>query len=375
MGFPDATPAPPAPRCRAARAADSALARSGLFSAAGDASGIPSAGEYTALLWFVDRFNDFRIAELRSVAAMLGHEVRHEPLADAKMFLACTFPSVGAAIAVCGRLVLLRALLDVWGEGATYDEAVAACAALPPARKAPFGDCSFKVSVSAYGKKFDRAAQVARMERFADVGLQGRVEMRTPSCLFWVLEEHELALGPGTGKGRGGGASSVMAPDDGSTLRRVYFARQIGSSSREMVGVLDLKKRRYLGPTSMDAELSLVMANMAHARPCSLALDPCAGTGSILLACARFGAATLGTDISAPVLRGAKNGRALKGNKKKRAKRPAHAGPLPLPGVGGEPRVADVRPLADPVLVLHAMLPAGCCCRCCRCCCRCCRCC
>lgn len=33
--------------------------------------------------------------------------------------------------------------------------------------------------------------------------------------------------------------------------------------SQEVMGKYTLKKRKFLGPTSMDAELSLIMANMA----------------------------------------------------------------------------------------------------------------
>ena len=57
----------------------------------------------------------------------------------------------------------------------------------------------------------------------------------------------------------------------------------------ELVGKCDLKKRRYLGPTSMDNELSLVMANLAQVRRGAVAFDPFVGTGSILLAAAQLG--------------------------------------------------------------------------------------
>lgn len=46
----------------------------------------------------------------------------------------------------------------------------------------------------------------------------------------------------------------------------VYMGRWIASGSRHLVTKYDLKKRGYLGTTSMDAELSLVMANMAKCR-------------------------------------------------------------------------------------------------------------
>ncbi|CAN0492331.1 unnamed protein product, partial [Laminaria digitata] len=63
----------------------------------------------------------------------------------------------------------------------------------------------------------------------------------------------------------------------------VYFGRQVAEGNREAVTAFDLKKRPYLGPTSMDNELALVMANMALAGKGKLCFDPFVGTGSILV--------------------------------------------------------------------------------------------
>ena len=52
---------------------------------------------------------------------------------------------------------------------------------------------------------------------------------------------------------------------------------------------LDLKKRLYLGPTSLDPSLALIMANMGGVKKGHLAFDPFAGTASILVALAHFG--------------------------------------------------------------------------------------
>jgi len=78
----------------------------------------------------------------------------------------------------------------------------------------------------------------------------------------------------------------------------------VGCRSRKLVARCDLKKRAYLGPTSMDCELSLVMANMGLVKAGSVVLDPFVGTGSILVACSSFGAFCFGTDIDVRVLRG-----------------------------------------------------------------------
>ena len=115
--------------------------------------------------------------------------------------------------------------------------------------------------------------------------------MRKPDQIFWVVEDI----------GTDNHDNHEAAP------RRIYFGREVGRGAREhLISRLDLKKREYLGPTSMDHEIALLMANMAHARPGALVLDPFVGTGSNLIACGIFGAHCFGTDIDIRVLKGKK---------------------------------------------------------------------
>ncbi|CAI5460715.1 unnamed protein product [Closterium sp. Yama58-4] len=81
---------------------------------------------------------------------------------------------------------------------------------------------------------------------------------------------------------------------------------QVAVSDRTVATKYELSRRRYLGPTAMDAELSLLMANQALARRGALMYDPFVGTGSILVAAAHFGAVTLGADIDIRVVRDGK---------------------------------------------------------------------
>ncbi|KAG8331278.1 tRNA methyltransferase 11 [Homalodisca vitripennis] len=60
---------------------------------------------------------------------------------------------------------------------------------------------------------------------------------------------------------------------------------------------LNLKKRKFIGNTSMDAQLSLIMANIAQVQPGDLVLDPFVGSGSLLIAAASFGGYVFGSDI------------------------------------------------------------------------------
>ena len=61
---------------------------------------------------------------------------------------------------------------------------------------------------------------------------------------------------------------------------------------------------QYIGTTSLDAELSLLMANMARVRAADLVYDPYCGTAGTLVAAGAFGARVLGCDLHAPALRG-----------------------------------------------------------------------
>jgi len=63
----------------------------------------------------------------------------------------------------------------------------------------------------------------------------------------------------------------------------------------------------------MDAELSLVLANQALAKPGSFIYDPFVGTGSFLFTCSHFGAFTIGSDIDGRQIRG-KDGKGVHTN-------------------------------------------------------------
>jgi len=88
----------------------------------------------------------------------------------------------------------------------------------------------------------------------------------------------------------------------------VYFGRVLGGvrkvKGRGGIDEFSLTKRSYLGPTSMDAELSLIMTNLGRVQKGSFCMDPFVGTGSILLTCALRGAFCFGSDIDIRVLRG-----------------------------------------------------------------------
>lgn len=92
------------------------------------------------------------------------------------------------------------------------------------------------------------------------------------------------------------------------TPKKLYLGRFVARSDRDAILKYDLKKRKYISRTSMDAELSLVTANLALAAPGKIIYDPFVGTGSFTVSCAHFGAKTFGSDIDGRSVRGVAKG-------------------------------------------------------------------
>ena len=150
------------------------------------------------MCWFVHKHLDFREPELVAVADMLGVQLELEPepqppdaegggppvVAAGSLkktpghlsqppspYRFATFPDEEMAAQIGSRSIMLRGILEVWGEGTTYDECVAAATAFQC--KGPFLDKTFKINVEAFGKSISQSQQLERINRFVNLGLRG----------------------------------------------------------------------------------------------------------------------------------------------------------------------------------------------------------
>nr|CAG4707994.1 unnamed protein product [Naegleria fowleri] len=98
--------------------------------------------------------------------------------------------------------------------------------------------------------------------------------------------------------------SSQNPPTHQAVLKTIYFTRKIGEGGRHLITEYDLKKRKYIGTTSMNATLSFLSANMALASSKTLIYDPFVGTGSIIVSVAHYGSHVIGSDLDIRVVRG-----------------------------------------------------------------------
>lgn len=172
----------------------------------------------------------------------------------------------------------------MWGQGPTYDVLHESVKKGTVSRWAEYEKASFRFVVEGYrgGKSAEEHRDI--IESFSYLGFQGPPRMRGADVTFRVFEDYDL---------------DVPKP------KHLYFGRLIAESCRnEAKKIYDLKKRHYISTTSMDAELTLLTANIAHVAPAKLFYDPFMGTGGFPIACAHFGATVFGSDIDGRTIRG-----------------------------------------------------------------------
>lgn len=202
------------------------------------------------------------------------------------------------ALVIAKQCVLLRAIYIPVSHGNNYETCIASIDQPPfsdvlaPLRD-PTHSPTFRCHVDAFGKSLQPDEQLDRIHRFSSVlqTFPGKVRMRGAKYQLHILED----AFPRAGHGR---------VDPSNSPRQVFLALHLASGRGELGASYSLKRRRYIGPTSMDAELAFVMASFAKVKAGDFVADPLCGTGGILVACAARGAVVVGADINILALRG-----------------------------------------------------------------------
>lgn len=275
------------------------------------------------LLIFVHRHVDFRLAELDAVLTLGGlrpedcyqkeeiaklieaHRVSvttRKQLKEAEEVavspsMIISLPSLEDAKFISTRAILVKGIYELWGYGEDY------ASMLHMVEKYPKGDMlnySWRMDVESFGSSLSLKEQEERRQMVQKViTFPGDVVMKNPDNRFMVYEEIGV----------------TTAEMECGKPKCVYFLRLVSGGyknrgrigARNLIDKQTLKKRAYIGPTSMDAELSLIMANLGLIQPGHIVLDPFVGTGSILVPCTSLGAFCFGTDIDRNILKGKHN--------------------------------------------------------------------
>lgn len=264
-------------------------------------------GRRRLLCFFLHRHLSFRLAEFQSVAEMaygrntwddgLPVVVWERPLDNMTRaaFWYVHLPDDGEGLAldiaahIAGSCFLVRAILDPWAEGSSLTELQEDLKAFDADEKAKFSHDTWKVQAEAWGVSMTQDQKVALINSIGPSlpEFQGPVSLKNPQQTYWVIAawpyEYPVAF----------------------LQSWIFFGREIGVNltRRPTLSKYDLRRRRYLGPTTMDSELAFLMCKLCQVRKHSFVIDPFVGTGGLLIPAAHMGAVTMGMDIDVRVIK------------------------------------------------------------------------
>ena len=262
-----------------------------------------------------DDWNDFRIAELTALLEMinvdplrvLGPNPRVSSSRDKRVsFMECYLPSFDVAKVLCERAVLVGEVYELWGSAPSLDDlldpstneesiSLARMAMVRHETGQGVGEptayhCTWSMVVDGHGCSLDwpyREETRERITAFLEVPRACDVNLKSPDVPIVAI--------------------MTNSRNDGKkeNVDWCYLCRLVCESGmKQHIKRMDLKRREYLGPTSLDASLALLMCNMCKVQPGTIVLDPFVGTASILVGATHFGALSVGADIDIRVLKG-----------------------------------------------------------------------
>lgn len=238
------------------------------------------------LIRMVQAHEAFRKAELLALATIARVRLAIIYYDERDPFCVVDLDSDQDAKALVSRSILSSGIYELWASASDYTELHTSLRRDHHRFYDKYWDVSFRFTVDSFRAKRTTAEQLRLIESFNHLDFQGPIKMINPDLTLCIFENF--------GK-------------DQPEPNRVYLGRWIGGTRRDAVVQFDLKKRRYISRTSMDAELSLVTANLTLAAPGKLIYDPFVGTGSFSVTAAHFGAVALGSDIDGRSVRGSPN--------------------------------------------------------------------
>ena len=191
----------------------------------------------------------------------------------------------------------MQKIYELWGSGVDYESLHADIRARTEHIWPAYQPATFRFEFDSFRGTHSNEEKRRLIESFGFMKFTGKIVMSKPDNQFIVFEDYEL---------------------DAAKPHALHFGREVAEGGRRAVNKYNVKKRHYIATTSMDAELSLVTANMALSAPGTLAYDPFMGTGSFPVSCAHFGAAVFGSDLDGRSIRG-KKGRNVASNFKQYA--------------------------------------------------------
>ncbi|XP_042860219.1 tRNA (guanine(10)-N2)-methyltransferase homolog isoform X1 [Penaeus japonicus] len=234
------------------------------------------------LLWCANEHIEFRIPELKSIASMFKIPIKWVERPKEDPYVIVEMGCEKEARKLMSRSMLVRSCYEIWGQGETEEELHASVKKFPLEFIQPHvtQDKTFKVRVETFNKTLKNAEKLKKIESFSYLPFEGNVNLRNADTCLHLIEYY--------------GLHPNVVPEK---PYKIFFGRWVTDGQRELIDKFSLKKRTYIGSTSMDPQLSFIMANFAQVQTGEVVVDPFVGTGSVLVAAAHRGAYVWGWDI------------------------------------------------------------------------------
>ena len=193
------------------------------------------------------------------------------------------------------HLIHHRSVYEFYGQGASYEELHRRIRTNHALWSRFIPDTSFKFFVTAYSHRIPQTRQREVVESFSYMGLLGKIDMNDPDIIFGCFEECTWPYKAGSSVG----FKRIVSDNDRQKIvrnkyegdgqfRQVFFGRLVclfdcwalilevtsmscfptipkleEGSARQLISKFNVKQRVYYGNTSMESEMSLLMANQA----------------------------------------------------------------------------------------------------------------
>ncbi|XP_026102532.1 tRNA (guanine(10)-N2)-methyltransferase homolog, partial [Carassius auratus] len=233
---------------------------------------------------------DFRLPEIKALLSLRDRPFdTSETFNEKSPFWQLNGLSEDDIRSVMSRTVCGKSAFELWGHGTTTDELRMSLLEYPAEKMAPYlqNNSTYKINVYTFNKTLVFKDRIEKIDALDFLPFKGTVNLKDPEHIFCLLEDY--------------GSDPYDIPEEPFHM---YFGRWIADGQRELIRSYSVKKRHFIGNTSMDAGLSFFMANHAKVKADDLVYDPFVGTGSLLVACSRFGAYVCGTDIDYNTIHG-----------------------------------------------------------------------
>ncbi|XP_037699643.1 tRNA (guanine(10)-N2)-methyltransferase homolog isoform X3 [Choloepus didactylus] len=235
------------------------------------------------LLLMAQEHLEFRLPEIKSLLSLFGGQFANSQETYGKSpFWILSIPSEDIARNLMKRTVCAKSIFELWGHGKSPEELYCSLKNYPVEKMVPFlhSNSTYKIKIHTFNKTLTQEEKVKRIDALEFLPFEGKVNLKKPQHIFSILEDY--------------GLDPNCIPEHPNNI---YFGRWIADGQRELIESYSVKRRHFIGNTSMDAGLSFIMSNQGKVKENDIVFDPFVGTGGLLIASAHFGAYVYGTDI------------------------------------------------------------------------------